>query len=634
MSLIVLQTLLLSHNNELKVQLRWYHQFQFAGYYAALEKGFYNNAGLDIKLLEGGPSVDSVNAVISKQADFGISNSSLVLEYFNGKPIVNLGVIMQHSPNVLLTFDKYKSPVDLVGSGAIALMGKNQDIELKAMFLKEGIDLNKINFVPNKKHLEDLLNHKVIAVNAYSSNEPYILKSKNIPYKILEPRHYGLDFYGDTLFATQDFVQNNLQSVEKFRQATFKGWEYALKHQDEIIELILTKYNTQNKTKKQLQFEAEVLTKLINPDFVQIGHSNPGRWEHIIQTYGLFGLIKGKKDLTNFYYKPNYAVDLTRFYIYIALTLSVALALAGIAFYIYLTNKKIKKSLTRQTILFENSASAGIVWKKDFTLTGWNTQSQKLFGWTKEEVMGKNIFEFLIPTDAKNEVKQNLLSIQQNGTLYLFTNLNLTKENRIIKCEWHNTLLPKIENEEQEIVSQAIDITKRDLAEKLLKKQAHHDPLTMLPNRHYFEELLKNMLIESKMKNENIIVGFIDLDKFKDINDTIGHEAGDFLLKTLAKQFLHTVDAYGAIARIGGDEFVFYLHNLNSWKNIIVQLLQDASSVVAYDNYTIQVSASIGIYTVQAAYHESMSDILKKADTAMYNAKKLGKNRYCFFDSL
>lgn len=624
----------MAQNHEFKVQLRWYHQFQFAGFYAALHKGFYKDNGLNITLIEGGTSIDSVSTVLSQKADFGVSNSSLVLEYIKGKPVVNLGTIMQHSPNVLLTYEEYKSPVDLAKNGSIALMGADQDIELKAMFLKEGIKLENVQFVPNKNHLDDFFSKNVVAINAYSSNEPFILQEKKIPYRILEPRNYGLDFYGDTLFTSEKLAKSHPEQIEKFRQATFKGWEYALKHQDEIIELILSQYNTQNKTKPQLQFEAKVLHQLINPDFVQIGHSNPGRWEHILHNYELFGLIKNHRALTDFYYQPHYSADLKKFYSYFAAILVVTFMLSGIAFYIHLINKKIKKSLSRQTILFENAASAGVVWKKDFTITHWNTQASKLFGWKKEEVIGKNIFDFLIVPEEKEEVKRKLQSIQKDENMYLFINSNLTKEGKIIKCEWYNTLLPLIEHEEQEIVSQAIDITKRDLEEKLLKQQALHDPLTTLPNRHYFEMLLKDILIESKSNHKNMLVGFIDLDKFKEINDTIGHEAGDFLLQNLAKQFNDTLETHGKIARIGGDEFVFFIHNLSSWENIVSKLLHKASLPLAYENHILKVSASIGVYQVDISCDETISEILKKADTAMYQAKKRGKNQYCIFNSL
>jgi len=169
---------LYGESKNISVQLRWKHQFQFAGYYMALHKGFYKQAGFDVTLLEGDSSTNVVDSVLSKKADFGVSNSSLVIDYLSGLDVVMLGAIFQHSPNILLAKEEFKSPIDLVKGGAIALMGGDQDIELKAMFIKEGIDLSKIKFVPKQKHLDDLLENKVVAINAYSSNEPYLLSKE------------------------------------------------------------------------------------------------------------------------------------------------------------------------------------------------------------------------------------------------------------------------------------------------------------------------------------------------------------------------------------------------------------------------------------------------------------------------
>ena len=93
----------LEAKKDIKVQLRWKHQFQFAGYYMALHKGFYEDVNLNVKLLEGDEKIDVVKTVLSKKADFGISNSSLILDYMKGLDVLNLGAIFQHSPNILLT---------------------------------------------------------------------------------------------------------------------------------------------------------------------------------------------------------------------------------------------------------------------------------------------------------------------------------------------------------------------------------------------------------------------------------------------------------------------------------------------------------------------------------------------------
>ena len=625
--ILMTQSVVFAQSENIKVQLRWRHQFQFAGFYAALHKGFYKQENLNISLIEGGPSINAIETVLTKKAEIGVSNSSLVLDFLNNKPVVNLGSIMQHSPNILVTHKEYKSPVDLARNATIALMGGDQDVELKAMFLKEGIDLSKINFVQNDNHLNALIRNEVSAINAYSSNEPYLLKSLNVDYSIIEPRRYGLDFYGDTLFASKEFVNQHRENVEKFRQATFKGWLYALRNQDEIIELILKKYNTQNKTREQLKFEAKALYKIINPELVKIGHCNPGRWEHIVENYKLFGLINRKKNLQDFYYKYNDGVDWKEFYLYTGLFFSIIFTLFGILLYILLINKKIKRSLQRQTILFENSASAGIVWKRDFTITGWNTQAQKLFGWTKEEILGKNMFEFFVPQKESSQVTDNLHMVMKENENYVFLNQNNTKSGRIITCEWHNTLLPQINNEEQEIVAMAIDVTQKEQEEKILKKKAHYDPLTSLPNRDYFETLLSDKINSPQPKEQILSVGFIDLDHFKEINDTLGHDSGDYLLKTVSKRFQNALKEKGFIGRVGGDEFIFFTDEQTHIKSVTAKLLSQASSPVEYEKTNLKVSASIGVYTFRSSSSQTLSEIFKKADTAMYQAKKNGKNR-------
>lgn len=616
------------------VQLRWKHQFQFAGYYMALHKGFYKQAGLDVKLLEGGSNINVVDTVLSKKADFGVSNSSLIIDYLDGLDVVMLGAIFQHSPNILLAKKEFKSPIDLVKGGSIALMGGDQDIELKAMFIKEGIDLSKIHFVPNQQHLNDLLRNKVVAINAYSSNEPFLLSKQKREFSILEPRAYGLDFYGDTLFTSTALYEKDHQVVSDFRQATFKGWEYALQNIDETVELIEKQYNTQNKSKEHLLYEARVLKKLINPEFVQIGHSNPGRWEHIVEIYKQFGLVKQTRTLGDFFYQEEKNIDMTWIYFYIYISSVIILIVGGIAFYIYKINKKLSKSEQRHKILFQNSASAGIVWKKGYIITDWNEQATRLFGWSANEVKGKNFLDFLVPQNEKEVVQNNLTMIVNNTNLHIFINQNILKNGTYISCEWYNTMLYKSSDEDDfEVVSLAIDITQRLEAEKVLKLQANNDSLTTLPNRHSFENEIEKKYAFAKSTDETFGIAFIDLDGFKTINDTYGHYVGDVLLKELAKRFLVTIRQEDMIARIGGDEFalIFHLKETDeSYEKMIQRILELANTPVKYEkDITLQVSASIGISFYSKENQVSIGELIDQADSAMYEAKIKGKN--CFY---
>lgn len=589
----------LEAKKDIKVQLRWKHQFQFAGYYMALHKGFYEDVNLNVKLLEGDEKIDVVKTVLSKKADFGISNSSLILDYMKGLDVLNLGAIFQHSPNILLTTKDFKSPVDLARDGKIALMGGDQDIELKAMFSKEGIDLSKVKFVTNENYFENFIEGKIEAINSYISNEPFVLNQKGLDFKIIDPRDYGLDFYGDTLFTSKLFYNNNYETVSAFRTATLKGWDYALENIEESVDVILKYYNTQNKSKEALIYEANTLKKLINNDLVEIGHINRGRWENIALVYKDLGLVKSLSKFDDFFYIENKKVDLTWFYIYFFISSFSIFIILGIVYYIYKINKKLLKSEKRHKILFQNSASAGLVWKKDYIITEWNEQATKLFGWSASEVIGKSFLDFLIPQDEKFKFDDGLKAIFDDNNLHIFINKNCKKDKSIIICEWYNTKLQSTTDNSSEVVSLAIDITKRFEDEQTLKLQANNDFLTKLPNRLFFENILQKVYSYSKRNSTIFGLAIIDLDGFKAINDIYGHYAGDALLQEISLRFQDCIRAEDTIARIGGDEFAFIFHIgtiKEPYEKIIDRLLQEASKIVVFDgNIKLQVSASIGI---------------------------------------
>jgi ABC-type nitrate/sulfonate/bicarbonate transport system substrate-binding protein/nitrogen-specific signal transduction histidine kinase len=342
--LIVTQAALAGPNpNNVTIQLRWQHQFQFAGYYAALHKGFYKDAGLDVTLKEGGPNISAIEEVIQGRADFGVSTSGLVKSYLEGKPVLMLAPIFQHSPQVLLSLDPLiKTPADVAKAGVIGLQPGDESLDLKAMFVNEGILLDKLTINTEGLGLKDLMSGKIVAMNAYLSNEPFFLQKRGLAYSVIDSRQYGMDFYSDVLFTSRMVGKDRPDVVASFRTATLKGWEYALAHQDEIIGLILSQYNTQAKSRDYLIFEAKTLANLIGSDVIQLGHSNPGRWRHIVETYAKFGIIKFNYSLDGFFYDPHPPPpDMTWLY---RLLVTVLLAMSGIAcivFYIHRINRKL-----------------------------------------------------------------------------------------------------------------------------------------------------------------------------------------------------------------------------------------------------------------------------------------------------
>ncbi|MGH8045841.1 MAG: ABC transporter substrate-binding protein, partial [Chthoniobacterales bacterium] len=268
--------------DKVRVQLKWLHQFQFAGYYAAIEKGYYRDAGLDVTLIEGAPGVDPAKVVLNGSAEFGVGTPELVLERAAGAPIVVLGVIFQHSPYVFLALEG-TGITDVAALAGKRVMIEPQAAELYAYLLHEGVNRGAVQIVPHTFSVQDLADGKVAAMSGYSTDEPFTLQSQHRRYLAFTPRAGGVDFYGDCFFTTEAQIHDHPARVRAFREATLKGWDYALKHPEEIIDLLVAKYHSR-KSREALQFEAAQMRELMHPEIIPVGYMYAGRWKHIADT--------------------------------------------------------------------------------------------------------------------------------------------------------------------------------------------------------------------------------------------------------------------------------------------------------------------------------------------------------------
>ncbi|MBD3182178.1 GGDEF domain-containing protein, partial [Candidatus Poribacteria bacterium] len=159
---------------EVTLQLRWYHQFQFAGYYAALEKGYYRDAGLKVNIAEGG-IFDTVEKVVSSEAEYGASNSEIVIHRLEGKPVVVLAVIFQHSAHVLMAIEGsgINSPQDLFDK-KIWIPSRVRNAELFAMIANEGVSLSQIENIYENTPKINYVDPDAHVYSGYLTNEPFI----------------------------------------------------------------------------------------------------------------------------------------------------------------------------------------------------------------------------------------------------------------------------------------------------------------------------------------------------------------------------------------------------------------------------------------------------------------------------
>ena len=293
--------------DKVKLQLKYLHQFQFAGYYAAVEKGYYRELGLDVGIVEGAGGHEPLESVVSGQSQFGVGSSSLLIERNAGKPVVVLGVIFQHSPYVLLVPKSGPTQTihDIIGK---AVMLSAQSEELTAYLKKEGISLSKLVTLQHSFNPDDLISGKTYGFSAYVTNETDVLDKAGFAYQAYTPRSAGIDFYGDNLFTTEQQIQQHPARVKAFREASMRGWHYAMNHQEELVDLILAKYSQRN-TREHLLYEARKMTDLMQPELVEIGYMNPGRWKHIGEVYADLGMLPKDLQLNGFLYEQNPRTD-------------------------------------------------------------------------------------------------------------------------------------------------------------------------------------------------------------------------------------------------------------------------------------------------------------------------------------
>jgi len=288
-SIIMAQT---SSIEKVGLQLGWKHQFQYAGFYLAKEYGFYQEVNLDVSIKEFDHSIDIVNEVVSGQVNYGIGKSSLLIERYNGKPVVVLGALYQTSPSVLVTTNPlFKSLKDIRGKKVMVTEDAIHSASITSMLLSNGISGNDFIRQKHSFNYNDLIEGSTDAMACYLSNEIFYLAKKNIPYQIFNPKDYGYDFYGDILFTSEDEIINSPERVRKFYAASKKGWLWAFENIEKTAQLIYEKYNTQNKSLESLIYEGQVLKRLALIKGIDFGHISINKFNHIAEVFRLGNML-------------------------------------------------------------------------------------------------------------------------------------------------------------------------------------------------------------------------------------------------------------------------------------------------------------------------------------------------------
>src|SRR5215204_2865842 len=295
--------------------------------------------------------------------------------------------------------------------------------------------------------------------------------------------------------------------------------------------------------------------------------------------------------------------------------------------------------------LFERIQDAIIVADaKTQRIVLWNQAATNIFGYSTSEAVGLSL-EALVPDD-KDQFRSSMARynrtgggpyIDSPGPLELPA---LKKGGEKIHVELSLSpieLVDKTDEDTHFVLAIVRDITERKALERQLAYQAVHDPLTNLPNRTLFMQRLQHAFAEANQLEGRVAVLFVDLDNFKFVNDSLGHQVGDRLLVAVAERLSACVRPGDIVARFSGDEFAFLLENVvdkGGAVSLAERIMQGLQAPFTLDEYEMFVTTSIGIVlSTQEQKNLPSEDLLRNADVALYEAKRKGRDRYAFYDA-
>ena len=297
---------------------------------------------------------------------------------------------------------------------------------------------------------------------------------------------------------------------------------------------------------------------------------------------------------------------------------------------------QIQQAVQQQAALLDQASDSIVALGSDHRVTYWNKGAERLYGWNQEEAIGKSLIEL---TAQHPETLESALRIVHRSNEWFGETLRRRKDGSLLTAECRWTLVNKSDNHAMSILAIDTNISERRAAEEEIRHLAFYDQLTNLVNRQHLIQRLETVLKVCNRTGEMGALLFIDLDNFKIVNDSLGHDKGDVLLKQVATRLLDCVRETDTVARIGGDEFLIMLDNLgkhlviagNRVKEVSIKILAALSLPFKLAEFEHYGTGSIGISMI----HQGMTspeEILKQADLAMYQAKSSGGNLLQFFD--
>jgi len=742
--IIIMITSLMGENSlqKVSIQLDWKYQFEFAGFIAAKEKGFYRDAGLDVELREYSDGIDIGADVLAGKATYGVYNSSLMVEDGDIKPIVLMGTYFQHSPLIFVAHKGIKTPADMVGKTIMGTTYERKYSSLALLLNHFNISPKNTKFVDHTFNLQQFIEGKVDVMSAFRSNQLYELDRTGVEYEIIDPAQYGFMMSAVNLFTSPTEAIKHTDRTQRLIDATNRGWKYALDHPNEMIDILLHKYGAQ-KSRNALKYEAQVTKQLMMTDFYPIGEVNSEltvrTFKQLIQT----GVLKEDQKLGRYMFKD------------IAANSHEKIEFSGTEKNYLLGKKKITMCVDPEWYPLEAirggkhigiAADVMDIFEKNLGLpielvstTSWNqsllyAQQRKcdifsLASSTPDRLKYMNftsgylILPLVVVTTADKPFVENIgslsgealgavsgyaitaqlkteypnlkivevksiregLSKVESGELYGYVD-NLMVVSSYIQKEYTGVLkvssrLDKkvelavgVRNDEpmlygifDKMVKNLDDATMQSIYNrwvstveevswidygivwkfllvilifgsaftwrymvlnrynKSLLELSITDKLTGLYNRQKTDIILMNEQKKvSRYADHHCALMMMDVDNFKAINDTAGHQAGDRVLHSLAKIMKKNLRNTDILGRWGGEEFIAILPHTTSGEAMVVA--ENLRCKVEEFTFGVGHSVTISIGVGEFDQDESVHECVGRVDGALYMAKERGRN--------
>lgn len=297
-----------SVKDEITVQLSWFHGVEYAGFYTAVEKGYYADAGLDVTLVAGGPETNPLDEVASNNAQFGIGQGdSIIIAKTEGQNFVAVATIFRDNPLAITSLqnERIQKPADLEGKtvGTYSLDLSNYgDLLFLAFMSRTGLEKDSMQYalIEDFYGANDIKAGRMDAMSGmFATDQQVMTKEAGDKINLMYYKDYGVDVYINTIFVTEEFMQTNPDLITRFLRATMKGYQYALEHTDEVAALA-----TQYDETLDLGYQEQVMKvqiPFIDTGNAPIGSMDENVWNITQEILLEFGMISAPVDLSKIY---------------------------------------------------------------------------------------------------------------------------------------------------------------------------------------------------------------------------------------------------------------------------------------------------------------------------------------------